>query len=157
MQHRMKTHPLDTEKIESLLCKSQVATIATINNDGTPYTTPIHFVYQENAIYFHGLPKGQKIDNIRANPLVSLAVYEMDFLILDSDNRPCETNTKYQSVIITGKAYVLEDYHQKEATLELIVQKYTPQLSNVSLPKNMVKGTAVIKIEISELTGKYYE
>lgn len=157
MQNRMKTHPLDAEKIQSLLCRSQVATIATINNDGTPYTTPIHFVYQENSIYFHGLPKGQKIDNIRANPLVSLAVYEMDFLIMDSDNQPCETNTKYQSVIITGKAYVLEDYPKKEAALELIVQKYTPQLGNASLPKNMVQGTAVIKIEISELTGKYYE
>jgi nitroimidazol reductase NimA-like FMN-containing flavoprotein (pyridoxamine 5'-phosphate oxidase superfamily) len=52
---------LDAEKIQSLLCKGQVATIATINNDGTPYTTPIHFLYQENAIYFHGLPKGQKL------------------------------------------------------------------------------------------------
>jgi nitroimidazol reductase NimA-like FMN-containing flavoprotein (pyridoxamine 5'-phosphate oxidase superfamily) len=153
----MKTHPLDAKKIGSLLNKSQVATIATINNDGTPYTTPIHFIYQENAIYFHGLPKGQKIDNIRANPSVSLNVHNMDCLLLDRENRPCETNTKYQSVIIAGKAHILEDYQQKSAALSLIVQKYTPQLANVTLPENMVKGVAVIKIEISELTGKYYE
>lgn len=157
MQHRMKTHPLDAEKMDILLRKTQVATIATINPDGTPYVTPIHFAYDLGAVYFHGLPRGQKIDNIRVNTSVSFTAYEMDSLLLDTDHRPCETNTKYQSIILTGQAHILEDFQQKRDALQLIVQKYTPHLKHISLPDNMVKGTAVIKIEILERTGKYYE
>lgn len=100
---------------------------------------------------------GQKIDNIKANSSVSMAVYEMDCLLLDPDGKPCDTNTKYQSVIIMGTAILLEDTEQKKKILHGIVEKYTPDLVSRPLPENMLKGTAVIKISIHEITGKYYE
>ncbi|WP_258106867.1 pyridoxamine 5'-phosphate oxidase family protein [Christensenella minuta] len=157
MQHRMKTHLLEANQIEALLLGAQTGCIATVNLDGTPYVTPIHFVYQNGMIYFHGLPKGQKIDNIKANPSISMTVYEMDSLLLDPDGRPCDTNTKYQSVIITGTAHILDDIQQKKDILTYIVQKYTPHLEKADLPNNMVKGTAVVEIKIQSITGKYYD
>ena len=54
MQHRMKTHPLDAKQIDSLLLKEQTGCIATVNSDGTPYVTPIHFVFVDGKMYFHG-------------------------------------------------------------------------------------------------------
>ena len=44
MQQRMKTHPLDPQRTEALLRQSPVASLATLNRDGTPYVTPVHFV-----------------------------------------------------------------------------------------------------------------
>ena len=64
-----------------LLSSRQVGTIATINKDGTPYCVPVHFVYADGKIYIHGLPAGQKIDNLIANPNVCLSVYNMDCLL----------------------------------------------------------------------------
>ena len=156
MQHRMKTHPLTKEQIDNLLMRTQTGCLATLNVSGSPYVTPIHFLYLDNAIYIHGLPKGQKINNIKANPRVSMTVYEMDSLLLDPDGNPCDTNTKYQSVIIIGTAVLLEDMEQKKKILNGIVGKYTPHLVDKPLPENMLKGTAVIKILINEITGKYY-
>lgn len=78
MQHRMKTHQLDRQQIDSLLDRAEVASLATINADGTPYVAPVHFLYQEGAVYVHGLPAGQKIDNIKANPAVCLTVCKME-------------------------------------------------------------------------------
>ncbi|MDL2281349.1 pyridoxamine 5'-phosphate oxidase family protein [Selenomonadales bacterium OttesenSCG-928-I06] len=157
MQNRMKTHPLTSQQIESLLEKTQIGSLATLNTNNTPYVTPIHFIYQNKTIYFHGLPKGQKIDNIRANPNVSMTVYQMQDLLLPENKQPCETNTKYQSVIITGTASLITDSQQKNNILTAIVQKYTPELTNNPLPDNMINGTAVIKIEILKITGKYYD
>ncbi len=157
MQHRMKTHQLNENQIDHLLRNTQIGCIATINPDGTPYVTPIHYVYEDEKVYFHGLPKGQKIDNLKANPNISLTVYEMDSLLLDLNEKPCDTNTKYQSVILSGAAYVVEDLQHKRKVLNAIVQKYTPQLSGKELPDNMVKGTAVIEIKPQEITGKYYD
>lgn len=157
MQHRMKTHPLTQEQIEQLLVSTQTGNLATINMDGTPYVTPVHFLYFSNAVYIHGLPKGQKINNIKLNNDVSMAIYQMDCLLFDPDGKPCDTNTKYQSVIIQGKATLLEDTEQKKQILNGIVEKYTPQLSGSPLPDNMLRGTAVIKIDVLDITGKYYD
>ena len=68
MQHRMKTHQLDRQQIDSLLDRAEVASLATINADGTPYVTPVHFWYQEGAVYVHGLPAGQKSTTSRQTP-----------------------------------------------------------------------------------------
>lgn len=50
----MKTHQLTDEKIKNLLLRVQTGSFSTINTDGTPYTTPVHFVYMDNQIYIQG-------------------------------------------------------------------------------------------------------
>lgn len=156
MQYRMKTHPLSEEQIIRLLERSQTGSLATLNPDGTPYVTPIHFVYCNNKIYAHGLPKGKKLDNIAQEKRVGFSVYEMDELLLDPNEKPCDTNTKYESIIISGNAKLVEDIQVKENILKKVVEKYTPHLFGKELSAPMVKGTAVIQIDITEITGKYY-
>ena len=46
----MRTHQLTEEQIRKLLQRSQNGSLATLNEDGTPYVTPMHFVLYENAI-----------------------------------------------------------------------------------------------------------
>lgn len=157
MQYRMRTHQLTVEQIETLMQSEQVGTLSTLNEDGTPYAVPVHFVYLNNHIYIHGLPKGQKISNIANKSSVCFNVYHMDGLLLDQNGKPCETNTKYQSVIINGKADLITDAVEKKKILNKIIDKYTPQLVNMSIPENMINATAVIVINITELTGKYYD
>lgn len=157
MQYRMKTHPLSDDRLNDLLNRVETGSLATINEDGTPYNTPVHFVYINSSIYVHGLPKGQKIDNINRNSKVGFTAYEMQGLLLDENGKPCDTNTKYESAIATGIAALVTDLEEKRMVLQQIVSKYTPHLANVTLPENMVKGTAVIRINTEELTGKYYE
>lgn len=157
MQHRMKTHQLSDAQIEHILKSELVGTLATINKDGTPYVTPMHFVYEDGKIYMHGLPAGQKVENLKSNNCVCFNVYHMSGLLLDPDEKPCDTNTAYQSVIIKGIVEFVTDNEAKLTALERIIEKYTPQLAGKTLPDNMVKGTAVICIEALEMTGKYWD
>lgn len=157
MQHRMKTHTMTHEQVENLLHTTATASLATLNADGSPYNTPVHYLNQDHAVYLHGLPKGQKTDNVTADPRVCMTLYAMDSLLLDADEKPCDTNTKYQSVILSGRAVLLDDPGQKREILSAIVQKYTPHLGGKELPEPMIRGTAVIKIQIEEMTGKYYD
>ncbi|MFV0527351.1 MAG: pyridoxamine 5'-phosphate oxidase family protein [Lachnospiraceae bacterium] len=157
MQHRMKTHPLSETRVNALLKRVQTGSLATLNADGTPYNTPVHFVYEDSCIYIHGLPKGQKIDNILRDEKVGFTAYEMQSLLLDANGEPCDTNTQYESVIVTGRAAVVDDLDEKKTILHKIVEKYTPHLSEMRIPDNMLRGTAVLKVVVTELTGKYYE
>lgn len=156
MQHRMKTHQLTDKEAGSLLEQCLTGTLATVNPDGTPYAVPVHYLFHDGTIYVHGLPAGQKIENIKANPAVCFTVYEMRGLLLDPDEKPCDTNTAYASVVIRGTAQLITDMNEKKAALSGIVQKYTPHLAEKEIPQNMIKGTAVIKLLVSEMTGKYY-
>lgn len=156
MQNRMKTHLLSEEQIHQLLERTKIGSLVTLNADGTPYVTPVHFVYYDNAIFAHGLPKGKKLDNIINDPRIGFCTYEMDKLLLDPNEKPCDTNTKYESVIISGIAKLVDNIEEKRNILKEIVKKYTPHIANREMPDNMVKGTAVIRIALSEVTGKYY-
>ena len=46
MQYRMKTHPLSDDRLNDLLNRVETGSLATMNEDGTPYNTPVHFVYK---------------------------------------------------------------------------------------------------------------
>ncbi len=114
MQYRMKTHPLSEERLNDLLSRVQTGSLATLNADGTPYNTPVHFVHINECIYVHGLPKGQKIDNIIRDSKVGFTVYDMQELLFDANGKPCDTNTKYESAIATGSAALVEDMGEKK-------------------------------------------
>ena len=154
MQARMKEHPLTTDQITALLDAAQVGHLATLGENGFPYVTPLHFVYMNGRVYFHGLAAGQKLKNLRADSRVCFEV-EGAHQFIQADT-PCDTNTAYESVIITGHAAVVEDPAVKTAALDAVVAKYTPQHAGAVSPANMLKMTAVVEITISEITGKYY-
>lgn len=156
MQNRMKTHQLSQEKLDNLLARAETASLAMLNLEGSPYVIPVQFVYHNKAIYIHGLPKGQKIDCITADPRVSMTIYDMQGLLFGSEGGACNVNTKYESAVLFGRANLLEDFDQKLEALTKIVEKYTPHLAQKKMPENMIKGTAVIKVVIESITGKFY-
>ena len=155
MQNRMKTHQLEETEINSLLAAESVGRLATVNADSTPYITPVHYVYFNQKIYIHGLIRGQKMDNIAANPNICFEIDQFEKLIFPEDESPCDVNTQYKSVILTGNARIVEDEKLKADALNLIVEKYTPNLSGAPFG-NSIKATSVIEIEVKEMMGKYY-
>lgn len=156
MQNRMKHFQLTKEQIEELLQRADIGHFGTIREDGFPYVIAMHFVYYKGNIYMHGLPRGQKIDNINSN---SKACFEVDELLgLEPGvKNACDTEAIYNSVVITGTARILQDFEEKREALNKLVEKYTPQFVGKELTENMIKGTAVIELQVEECTGKYHK
>ncbi|MFT4302574.1 MAG: pyridoxamine 5'-phosphate oxidase family protein [Desulfovibrio sp.] len=154
MQARMKEHQLTADQIVALLDKTHVGHLGTVDEKGFPYVTPVHFVHLDDSIYFHGLAKGRKLANLMAYPKVCFEI-EGEYSYIQADT-PCDTNTAYQSVIITGRAATVDSLDLKTRALEAIVAKYTPQHSGKNFPASMLQMTAVVEITIIEITGKYY-
>ena len=154
MQARMKKHPLSTEQIENLLRGEHVGRLATLGEDGFPYVIPVHFAHAGGCLYIHGLAAGEKLDNIRKNPNVGFEADTMRSLLHGEE--PCNTNTEYESVVVRGRASIVDDPALKIAALDAIVAKYTPQHAGKAYPENMLKMTAVIAVSMDSCTGKYY-
>ena len=157
MRHRTKTHLLTQEEVEKLFIRAEVGHIGSFGKDGYPYIVPMHFVWHNQKIYLHGLPKGEKIDNIKLNPNVCFEIDEMISLLYDGVENPCDVNTEFNSVIVEGKASLVSEFDEKYQALSQIVAKFTPHFVGKELPEKMIKGTAVIRIDILNCVGRYYK
>ena len=145
---------LTPQQIENLLSRAEVASLATADKNGDPYVITVHFISKCGRIYVHSRLSGKKIENITANPRVSMTIYEIDCILPSKSDNPCGTGTKFQSAVISGTASFVADPDKKRQILESFLEKYTPHLSGNPMPKQMINGTAIIEIQISEITGK---
>ena len=139
----------DVSAIKAIIEKSNVCRLAMVDGS-TPYVVPLSFGYDGENLYFHGALKGRKIDLLRQN---SNVCFEFDLMAEPIEaEKPCDFNMKYQSVIGFGKAVLVDGTEEKRRALGIIMGNYTDQ--SFHFPENMLKATAVIKIEIESMTGK---
>jgi len=142
----------DREQMEGLLREALVGCLATVGPDGSPYITPLHFVFYQGRIYFHCALKGRKLDNIRTTPRVCFEVHELIKIV--RSQRGCDFSTRYRSVLVFGRARSVPDGDEKIAVLTALAEKYAGgQAVEPPTPKK-AKGTEVIEIAIEEVTGK---
>lgn len=138
----------DTETLE-ILKKCDYGILSTIDKNGYPYGIPLSYVYMDNALYFHSAKEGSKLDNISYNDKVSFCV------VGKTSTLPDKFSTKYESVIVFGKASEVIDVEKNKALLE-ILNKYSPNF--IEQGKDYIQNagaiTKVIKISIKHISGK---
>lgn len=124
--------------------------MALIGDNEYPYAVPISYVYYDNKIYFHSALSGHKVDAIIQNNKISFCVVEEDNVV------PEEFTTYFRSVIIFGKARVLDDDNEKRVALEKLGEKYSPN-NALGLQHEIKKGInrlLMIEVVIESMTGK---
>ena len=147
---RRKKQALSTEETIAVLNRGTAGVLALTGDDGYPYAVPLSYVYKNNKMYFHCACSGHKIDAIRGNPKVSFCVIDKDQIV------PEEFTTYYRSVIIFGKARVLEDEKEKRHALEILAAKYSPDHKKGRMEEidRLFTQTCMVEIEITHMSGK---
>lgn len=144
---RRSDKEMSKEMTLALLSRGQVGVLGTIGENGYPYTVVVNYVYHNDKIYFHCAKIGQKIDNIKFNNKVSFSVFDNVEVIGE------ELTTHYQSLVLFGKAKVIET--GKDILLAL-VNKYADldQEKVLKMIEKEINVTAIVEIEIDHITGK---
>lgn len=169
---RRKDREMDKAFSYSIIDKAEFGTLATINEDGSPYCVPVSMARNEDKIYIHGTSQSTKIDNIERNPKVCMSFvgdvkalppspreeFEKD-LQDPAAFRKIASNkftTEYESAVIFGTAHIIENTEEKILGLKLLSEKYSPE----NMPyfdaaiENSLKVTCVLRIDIEKITGK---
>lgn len=140
----------DQSLLDQILKEEPICRIG-LCDEGNPYVVPMIFSYHDRCLWLHSANEGRKIDILKKNNQVCFEV-ESKVEIVTADIA-CNWSLKYYSVIGFGKAFLVEDLKEKELVLHFIMQKYASQNSfEFSIPQ--LEKTIVIKVEISEITGK---
>ncbi len=146
---RRKNREISKEEIIKILEQGEYGTVATVDENGYPYSLPLSYVYYKDCIYFHCAREGKKLSNIDKNNKVSFSV------VGNTELMPSKFSTKYESVIVFGKAHKSQN-EEKELALLKLIEKYSPNFleegkAYIEKAKDI---TTVIKIDIEHLTGK---
>lgn len=107
-------------------------------------------MYINNSLYFHGASEGQKHDNIKFNEKVSFSVVQRTEILQE------RFTTKYESVIIFGKASTVVDEEEKRTSLMAFIDKYSPDFKKegVEYINRAASKTNIVKITIDHATAK---
>jgi uncharacterized protein len=143
----------DHSEIEEIIRKSDVCRIAFADGN-VPYIVALNFGYRPGnppCLYFHCAPEGRKLELLSKNNLVC---FQMDTdRELVRGEKACDWGMKYRSVVGMGGLTLLEDPDKRTEALNCIMGHYTGNSFHEFDPAEM-KRTAVLKLEIAEISGK---
>lgn len=139
----------DSETLE-ILDKGIYGVLASFGIEDYPYAVPLNYVYSMNKIYLHSAQEGHKLDNIYKNERVCFCIVGDHEVLADN------FSIRYESVIVFGRAIIVDDPKEKREALQLLLEKYSSEYLDKG--KKYVESAAdkakLIRIEIDHLTGK---
>ena len=152
-----KDRAKDDAWIREYLKKVPFGMLAT-EYEGQPFIKPTLFVYDESehAIYIHGALVGRMRSNLEVNPRVSFCIAEMGRLL--PAETAMEVGVEYASAVVFGRAELLTDADEARRGLQLLLDRYFPQLKpgvdyREILPQEL-DITSVYRIRIDSWSGK---
>lgn len=146
---RRKNQALSDNQCIEILQKGSHGVLACHGDDGYPYAVPLNYAYKNSCIYVHCAKQGHKLDAILKDPKVSFTVVGKDMIVAN------EYTSYFSSVIVFGKARIVDGNQSREAFMTL-VDKYCStqkQEENESAIADC-KQALILAIEIEHLSGK---
>jgi uncharacterized protein len=150
---RHKKEIQDTGIMRELLDTCHVGRLGTIGSDGYPMVKPLNFAFLDGKIYFHTAREGEKIDDIRRDSRVCFEV-DLPIAYVKSDKNPCKASYLFRSVIIKGKAYLIDDHVERREALNALMKKYQPGGGYGDYLEEKLSITGVVRIDIEAMVGK---
>jgi hypothetical protein len=146
---RRKDKRMNQEDVEKLLEKSEYGVMSCAGDGDYGYGVPVNYLYYNNAVYFHCAYEGHKIDGIKNNPKVSFLV------IGENQVRAKELNTKFESVVVFGKAEIIEGEEKRKALVK-IGERFSKDFEEIVVKEidKLFNKTCVVKINIEHKEGK---
>lgn len=147
---RRKKQILSEGECIDVLQRGTSGVLAVSGDDGYPYAVPLSYVYHDSKIFFHCAKAGHKIDSIAGNEKVSFCVIDKDSVV------PEEYTSYFRSVIVFGKARIIEDEAQARSAIERLAKRYSPEQEQGRLQEidRLMAQLCMIELDIEHMSGK---
>lgn len=142
----------DTYEIKEIIRECDCCRLA-FPDGKSAYIVPLSFGYdeEENVLYFHGAAEGKKMDLVRQT---GYAGFEMDTAHgLKTADQACGYSFRYRSVVGEGPIRVVEETQEKKKGLNCIMGHMSGK-GSWDYPEAMLKRTAVLRLDVEQMSGK---
>ncbi len=144
----------ERETIDAILDEALIAHLAIVAEDGQPLAIPTLHARHGDLVYCHGSVASRTLHAFASGVPACLTVSLLDGLVLA--RAAMHHSANYRSVMLLGRATVVEDPEEKRAALKAVVEHIVPGRSeHVRGPtENELRATSVLAIPISEASAK---
>ena len=143
----------DRDLIYKILDEGMVCHLG-FSAEGQPYVIPTMFARVGEFIYFHGSAASRTLRGAAGGTSVCLTVTLSDGLILARSVFNHSMN--YRSVVVLGRASLIEDAAEKLEALHAFTEKLIPGRWNDARQPNEkeLKATSILKLPLTEVSAK---
>jgi hypothetical protein len=122
--------------------------------DGQPFVIPTSYGRKDDSLYIHGSAASRMLRNLKESVPVCITVTLLDGLVLARSIFNHSMN--YRSVVILGKATLVDDPKEKLEALRLLSEHIIPGRWADSRQPNEreLKATSVLRVPIEEFSAK---
>jgi nitroimidazol reductase NimA-like FMN-containing flavoprotein (pyridoxamine 5'-phosphate oxidase superfamily) len=122
--------------------------------DGQPYVIPTSYGREGAKLYIHGSAASRMLRRMKEGVQVCVTVTLLDGLVLARSIFNHSMN--YRSVVVLGKATLVDDPAEKLAALKLLSEHIIPgRWDDVRQPNEReMKATSVLRVPIEEFSAK---
>ena len=144
----------DLAAIQKFIQQESIIRIA-FYDEGDIYIVPVNYGYlfenDKHIFYFHGAKAGRKFELTKSSPSVGFEI-DGNYELLEADIA-CDFSARFQSVIGTGKLFLVDDFEEKIKGLNLLMKQSTRK-DSWNYENKMIDGVAVFKLEADKLSCK---
>lgn len=161
MHRSMKQLPdraISEKEAREILRVGEYCVVATVDEDGNPYATPLSYLLDGDTPLIHtGAAGGQKTEDWSREPCVCVTVVldmEPGYFTLEGEEG--FFTTRYANVIATGTIRLVEDPAQVRRALAALCLKYSPEFKDEigGAIERELPVTAVWAIDLNHISGK---
>jgi nitroimidazol reductase NimA-like FMN-containing flavoprotein (pyridoxamine 5'-phosphate oxidase superfamily) len=122
--------------------------------DGQPFVIPTSYGRKDATLYIHGSAASRMLRQFKEGEPVCITVTLLEGLVLARSIFNHSMN--YRSVVILGKATLVDDGEEKLAALRILSEHILPGRWNDSRQPNQreLKATSVLRVPIEEFSAK---
>jgi nitroimidazol reductase NimA-like FMN-containing flavoprotein (pyridoxamine 5'-phosphate oxidase superfamily) len=122
--------------------------------DGQPFVIPTNFGRSGDTLYLHGSAASRMLKTLSGGVPVCVTVTHVDGLVLARSAFHHSVN--YRSVVILGKAQLVEDPAEKMAALRIFTEHVMKgRWNDVRIPTEQeLKATTVLSLPLEEVSAK---
>lgn len=144
-------HELET--IHRILDEGFVCHVGFVS-DGQPFVIPTGYGRVGETLYIHGSAASRMLRNLEKGMAMCVTVTLLDGLVLARSAFSHSMN--YRSVVVLGKASLVDNPEEKMAALQAITEQIVPgRWAETRKPTEQeMKATSVLKLPLSEASAK---
>jgi uncharacterized protein len=146
---------MSADRIEALLAAGYSGHLGTVGSDGAPYVCPLLYVWIDGRIWLHTTSApGHLQTNVRHEPRVCFEI-DVPGQVFAYGRFQCDTAIEYRSVVIFGRARIVEEREQKVRFFDALMAKYFA--ADTTRPRSFyprLDQVVVYELSIDRITGK---
>jgi uncharacterized protein len=144
----------DRAVIDAILDEALIAHLGIADEHGQPLVVPTLHARRGDLIYLHGSTASRTLRALAAGRPACLTVSLLDGLVLA--RAAMHHSANYRSVMVLGRARIVEQPAEKLAALQAVVEHIVPgRWAEVRPPsENELKATSVLAMRIDEASAK---